>query len=86
MPARFVWANGGEAFGFLPTRYPGSQAAEDPALALSGRTEWRERGTWQLGLGQRMLATDGGEFAVMDVRRIELAEVAEPAEPQAAEA
>ena len=83
MPARFVWANGGEAFGFLPARYPGSQAADDPALALAGRTEWREQGAWHLGLGQRMLATDTGEFAVMDVRRIELAE---PAEPQAAEA
>jgi type VI secretion system protein ImpE len=78
LPARFVWANGGEAFGFLPTRYPGSHAAGDPALALSGRTEWREQGGWSLGLGQRMLATDAGEFAVMDVRRIDMADAAEP--------
>ena len=36
MPAHFVWANGGEAFGFMPTRYPGSQAADD-AGAGAGR-------------------------------------------------
>jgi type VI secretion system protein ImpE len=78
LPARFVWANGGEALGFLPTRYPGSQAAADQGLALAGRTEWQERGAWYLGLGQRMLATDTGEFALMDIRRIELAETAAP--------
>ncbi len=70
MPARFVWTNGGESFGFVPTRYPGSETAEDPALALSGRTEWREKGAWFLGLGQRMLTTDAGEYALMDVRQI----------------
>jgi type VI secretion system protein ImpE len=85
MPAHFVWANGGDSVGFLPARYPGSQAADDPALALSARTEWREQGDWQLGLGQRMLATDSSEFALMDVRRIDMAHMAEqPAEPLAA--
>jgi type VI secretion system protein ImpE len=71
MPARFVWTNGGEAFGFIPTRYPGSERAADAALVLARRTEWEERGPWFLGLGQRMLATDGGEFALMDARHIE---------------
>ena len=71
MPAHFVWSNGGESFGFIPTRYPGSDQQDDPALALARRTEWQERGEgWFLGLGQRMLATDAGEFALMDVRRI----------------
>jgi type VI secretion system protein ImpE len=72
MPAHFVWANAGESFGFIPTRYPGSDAA-DPELAVSRRTEWQERdGDWFLGLGQRMLATDAGEHAVMDIRKIVL--------------
>jgi type VI secretion system protein ImpE len=78
LPAHFVWTNGGDSVGFVPTRYPGSEAAADPALALATRTEWREQGDWFLGLGQRMLATDGGEYALMDVRRIELAAL-EPA-------
>ncbi len=29
MPAHFVWTNGGESFGFIPTRYPGSEQAAD---------------------------------------------------------
>ena len=70
MPTHFVWANGGDSVGFIPTRYPGSDAA-DPELALSRRTEWQTRDSdWFLGLGQRMLATDTGEHAVMDVRKI----------------
>ncbi len=35
---------------------------------LSRRTDWREDGS---GLGQRMLVTDQGEYALMDVRLIE---------------
>lgn len=70
MPAHFVWSNGGESFGFIPTRYPGSEQAEDTTLALSRRTEWVDRDGWFLGLGQRMFATDAAEFPLMDIRRI----------------
>lgn len=79
MPAHFVWPNGGEAYGFVPTRYPGSAASGDPALALSRRTEWREQGDWYLGLGQRMLTTDAGDVALMDLRRLEIAAPADAA-------
>jgi len=82
MPARFTWSNGGESVGFVPTRYPGSAGAGDPALALARRTEFSETGDWVLGLGQRMLATDEGEMALMDLRRLDLA--AEPAAEAAA--
>jgi len=81
MPAHFVWTNGGDSVGFVPTRYPGSQAAADVGLALSGRTEWHEQGSWYLGLGQRMLATDAGEVALMDVRRIDLTAPTDAPEP-----
>lgn len=70
MPAKFIWENGGDAVGFVPARYPGSEKAGDPALALGRRTEWRETGDWSLGLGQRMLATDTGETALLDVRSL----------------
>lgn len=74
MPAHFVWSNGGEAIGFIPTRYPGAEQETDDALALARRSEWDERSEgWFLGRGQRMLATDAGEFALMDVRRIAFA-------------
>jgi type VI secretion system protein ImpE len=79
LPAQFVWANGGEAVGFIPARYPGSEAAQDPAIALGRKTEWREQGEWYLGLGQRMLATDGGEHPLLDIRRIDITVPAEAA-------
>lgn len=72
LPAQFVWANGGEAVGFIPARYPGSEVAADPAIALGRKTEWREQGDWYLGLGQRMLATDAGEHPLLDIRRIDI--------------
>lgn len=71
MPAHFSWANGGENVALIPTRYPGSETAEDGALRLARRTEWVEAsGGAYLGLGQRMLATDAGEYSLMDVRTI----------------
>lgn len=73
IPAHFEFANGGESVGLIPTRYPGSEGSEDGAICLARRTVWNEvsAGVFH-GLGQRLLATDGGEYPVMDVRRIEL--------------
>lgn len=74
MPAQFTWSNGGELVGLIPTRYAGSEQSDDSALRLARKTVWRDLGERCVtGLGQRMLATDAGEFALMDVRRIELA-------------
>lgn len=72
MPAHFVLANGGEAVGLVPTRYPGSEHA-GPACALGRKTEWQDvaPGAWH-GLGQRMLVTDASEVALMDIRNIVL--------------
>jgi type VI secretion system protein ImpE len=86
MPAQFSWANEGQAVGLIPTRYCGSESSEDDALKLARKTEWEERpGEIFLGMGQRMLATDGGDHSLMDVRHIALetgegsgAETAEP--------
>ena len=72
MPARFVWSNGGQAAGFVPTRYAGTESASDPALQLARKTEWLVReGDHYLGLGQRILATDQTEMPLGEVRVIE---------------
>jgi type VI secretion system protein ImpE len=72
-PAQFTWANGGESVGVIPTRYPGSERAEDEAIRLARKTVWEEAGQdLYLGLGQRMLTTDGGEYPLMQVREIRL--------------
>jgi type VI secretion system protein ImpE len=73
MPAHFVWANGGDTVALLPTRYAGSESSPDPLIKLSRKTDWSEPAAGvYLGQGQRMLASDSGEFSLMDVREIKL--------------
>jgi type VI secretion system protein ImpE len=73
MPGQLVLANGGEAAALLPVRYPGSESDADGQIRLARKTEWDEVApeTFQ-GRGQRMFATDAGEYALLNVRRIEL--------------
>ena len=78
MPAEFTWSTGGEMVGFIPTRYPGS-AALGSALALSHRTEWTEiSDDWALPVGQRVLMTDAGETALMDIRALTITQAEAP--------
>lgn len=81
MPASFRMANGGEVVGLIPTRYPGSEKSEDNGIRLAAKTEWAEPAEGSChGLGQRMLATDAGEYPLMDIRSIKLDSTeAEPA-------
>jgi type VI secretion system protein ImpE len=66
-----TWANGGKAIGFIPTRYPGSERSDDGELVLGRKTEWVQTGAdLDIGYGQRMLATDAGEYPLLDVRLI----------------
>ncbi len=72
MPAHFVFENGGESVGLIPTRYPGSEAGEG-LVALSRKTEWKEVSPGVFtGLGQRLFATNGGDKPLMDMRRIDI--------------
>jgi type VI secretion system protein ImpE len=72
-PAKLTFQNGGEQVAFVPARYPGSESAEDDDVRLSRKTEWRDLGAdTHVGLGQRMLATDVGETAILEARVIEL--------------
>jgi len=71
IPGIFSWANGGQAVGLIPVRYPGSQNSDNDALALARLTEWQELPAQTFcGLGQRMLATDENDYALLDVREI----------------
>jgi type VI secretion system protein ImpE len=73
-PVALTFANGGETVALIPTRYPGSEASSDPRVVMARRTEWVEKpGETFLGMGQRLLATDQGEFPLMDARLIKLA-------------
>ena len=79
-PAVLSLANGGEQVALIPTRYPGTEKTTDSKLLMARSTEWLERPAETfLGLGQRLLATDAGEHALMDVRVVQLDGAAEPA-------
>lgn len=73
MPALFKWQNEGTATGFIPTRYPGTTASKDPQLLLARRTDWAETEEWSIPTGQRMLVTNAGETALMDLRHLNFA-------------
>ncbi len=76
-PVFFTWANGGESAGFVPTRYIGTELSDNAAAKLARTTDWSEAGT---GIGQRMLATDAGEYPILEIRQITL-NCAEPEQP-----
>lgn len=70
-PVTFTWTNGASTVGLIPTRYSDTAAQADEALLMSRRTEWVEQGPLAgHGLGQRMLATDAAEYALMDLRSV----------------
>lgn len=72
LPATLGFVNGGETIALVPTRYPGSESCGDGAAALARRTIWREASPGvHVGLGQRVLATDAGDFALLDLRSLE---------------
>ena len=72
LPATFEWRNEGQAVGFVPVRYAGSERSGDAQIQLSRKTEWQELGDEQFsGLGQRMLMTPDDEVALLDIREIE---------------
>lgn len=72
MPAEFTWINGGQASGLIPTRYPGAESSADNLIRMARKTEWIAVATeiYQ-GSGQRLLATDAQDYALLDVRHIQ---------------
>lgn len=81
LPAHLRFVNGGESVALIPARYPGSEAAGDGLLALGRKTDWSEPAPGVFhGIGQRVFATDAGEYPLLDIRCIELNAAAEPAD------
>jgi type VI secretion system protein ImpE len=70
LPAEFVWANGGEAVGFIPTRYPGSESSTDDAIRLARKTDWVGEADQSVGFGQRILTSDRFEVPLLELRSV----------------
>jgi len=70
-PATFTWTNGGSGVGLIPVRYAGSESSAEAAIRLARRTDWEQRAeNVYTGLGQRLLATDQGEYPLLEIRQI----------------
>lgn len=83
-PATLTTANGGEIVALIPTRYAGTIAAGDDAAKLAHKTEWVDLGhDTFIGVGQRLLATDLGDHAIMDIRKLRLDTAPDPAVAEA---
>ena len=71
LPGHFTWANGGQSVGLMPVRYPGSEAAADGRLRLARLTDFQAiSDDTFIGLGQRELVTDQGEYPLLEVRSL----------------
>jgi type VI secretion system protein ImpE len=68
-----TWTNGGQVPALIPARYAGAEsAAATDAHRMSRKTDWVEHpGNTYLGVGQRMLATDSGEYPFLEVRTLQ---------------
>jgi type VI secretion system protein ImpE len=69
--ATLTLVNGGEVVALIPTRYPGTEASADPIAKLARTTTWDDAGADTfVGNGQRLLTTDQGDVALMDIRNL----------------
>lgn len=67
----FTWANGGQAVGYIPVRYVNTEKSSHPDLLMAVTTEFQSLNeTTQIGIGGRVLATDQGEYALLEVGKI----------------
>lgn len=65
-PAEISLKSGQSSMVFIPARYPGTIESSDSALLLGRRTDWHEADGIEIGVGQRLLATDVSDIGVLE--------------------
>ena len=69
--ATLTLRNGGEVVALIPTRYADTPERGDDAARLSRATHWEDAGGETfVGIGQRLLATNDDDIALLDVREL----------------
>jgi type VI secretion system protein ImpE len=72
-PATLRLSTDAEVVALIPTRYPGSEASPDHEIQRAKRTDLEEKAAnTYVGLGQRLLSTDAGDYPLLEVREIQL--------------
>lgn len=73
LPVELETLSGQTSMAFVPVLYPGTEATGDNELMLARRTDWIDKGDGvEVGIGQRLLSTDGPENGILGVRDIRL--------------
>ena len=71
--AHLTLQNGGEHVVLIPTRYAGTASEGNNAQLMSRATDWVDAGDGAFtGIGQRLIATNDGDFALMDMRNLQM--------------
>lgn len=79
-PVTLTLRTGADVVALLPTRYDGTAVNGTALQKLARATDWTDQGDGAFtGIGQRLFTTDAGDTAVMDLRRLEIAEAGEGA-------
>lgn len=82
-PVEVQLANGGDIVALIPTRYPGSSSSDASSIKLGRATEWSDAGADTfIGSGQRLIATDKGDTALMDLRDLVIGDPPETEETE----
>lgn len=68
LPAELTLINGGSTVALIPSRYPETPTQGDAAACLARRTAWADD---KLPLGQRLFATDSGDYPLFELRNLQ---------------
>ena len=69
--AKIQWSNGGDSYGFMPSRYPHHSEPSSERELLGAVTQWHPlTDDFFIGKGQKVLCTDSAEYSVLDVSLI----------------
>lgn len=78
-PVTLIWSTMASTVALIPSRYAGTETSENGAVLLARTTEWEDAGDdLFIGRGQRVLASDAGEYPLLAVRKLALNSVPPP--------
>lgn len=67
LPAELTLINGGTTVALIPSRYPETPTQGDDAARLARKTDWDS----DRPLGQRLFATDNGDYPLFELRSLD---------------
>lgn len=71
LPVQLAFKSGQSVNAMLPARYPGSETADDTAIRMARRTDWRDEPWGPAGMGQHEWSMSAGDdVGLLSLRRL----------------